>query len=92
MVTCRDKQWAFTVPDFSLKQVGDTQHSHFPICLYTVQVPAISPDLWTLEYWYQCWLHLNSFDPWGPFYYQGFTLIEAWLSNNMISEVWDKIT
>ena len=29
---------------------------------------------------------------WGPFYKHGLTLIPAWVSNHMPSEVWDGIT
>ena len=28
----------------------------------------------------------------GPFYYNGLTLILAWMNNHMLSEVWDEIT
>ena len=32
------------------------------------------------------------FDPRGPFYYYGLTLIPAWISNHMHNKVWDEIT
>ena len=28
----------------------------------------------------------------GPFYSNGLTLIPAWISNHMLSKVWDEIT
>ena len=31
-------------------------------------------------------------DSMGPFYKYGLTLIRAWISNNMSSQVWDQIT
>ena len=45
--------------------------------------------------WRQIWRHYTSLffgDQWAPFYKHRSTLIPAWISNHMPSEVWDEIT
>ena len=55
---------------------------HMPNTATTVTCPLISWGLWFVA----------SDTIWGPFYWHGLTLIQAWISNYMPGKVWDEIT